>query len=90
MWDTKHNNGVLIYLLFADRNVEIVADRGIHARVDSQEWEKIFRTRETAFKHANHEVGVVSGVQAVTQHLVEHFTAVGDVRNELPGKPVVL
>ena len=90
VWDTEHNNGVLIYLLLADRDVEIVADRGIHTKVDSQEWEKICRTMETAFKQANYEAGVVSGIQAVTQHLVEHFPAVGDDRNELPDKPVVL
>src|ERR1039457_16338 len=41
VWDTEHNNGVLIYLLLADRDVEIVADRGNHAKVGAQEWEKI-------------------------------------------------
>lgn len=90
VWDTEHNNGVLIYLLLADRDVEIVADRGIHAKVGSQEWEKICRKMETAFKQANYEVGVISGVQAVTQHLVEHFPAYGAGQNELPDKPVVL
>lgn len=90
VWDTQHNNGVLIYLLLADQDVEIVADRGIHAKVDSQEWEKICRKMETAFKQANYEEGVVSGIQAVTQHLVEHFPASGAGQNELPDKPVVL
>jgi len=33
VWDTEHNNGVLIYLLLADRDVEIIADRGIHAKL---------------------------------------------------------
>ena len=90
VWDTEHNNGVLIYLLLADRDVEIVADRGIHAKVGSREWEKVCRTMETAFKQGNYEGGVVSGIRAVTQHLVEHFPAVGAGRNELPDKPVVL
>ena len=90
MWDTEHNNGVLIYLLLADRAVEIVADRGIHARVDSMEWEKICRTMETAFKQANFKEGVVSGIQSVTQHLVVYFPAVSGGPNELPNKPVVL
>ena len=45
---------------------------------------------ETAFKQADYEGGVVSGIQAVTRHLVEHFPAVGAGRNELPDKPVVL
>lgn len=90
MWDTEHNNGLLIYLLLADRDVEIVADRGIHAKVGREGWEKICRAMETAFKQADYEGGVVSGIRAVTQHLVEHFPAAGDDRNELPDKPVVL
>ncbi|MEO6064760.1 MAG: TPM domain-containing protein [Lysobacterales bacterium] len=90
VWDTEHNNGVLIYLLLADRDVEIVADRGIHAKVGSQDWEKICRTMETAFKQANYEEGMLSGIQAVTQHLVQHFPAVGDGQNELLDKPIVL
>ena len=90
IWDTEHNNGVLIYLLLADRDVEIVADRGIHPKVGLEEWEKICRTMETAFKQANYEGGVVSGIQAVTQHLMKHFPASGAGQNELPDKPVVL
>jgi uncharacterized membrane protein len=90
IWDTEHNNGVLIYLLLADRAVEIIADRGIHAKAGSQEWESICRMIETAFKHENYEGGMVSGIQAVTQHLVKHFPAVGGGRNELPDKPVML
>jgi uncharacterized membrane protein len=90
IWDTAHNNGVLIYLLLADRDVEIVADRGIHAKVGSRDWENICRKMETAFKQANYESGVVSGIQAVTQHLTKHFPASGTGQNELPDKPVVL
>ena len=90
VWDTQHNTGVLIYLLLADRAVEIVADRGIHAKVDTQEWSKVCRQMETAFRQSNYEAGVVTGVQAVTQHLVKHFPADGHNANELPDKPVVL
>ncbi len=90
VWDTEHNNGVLIYLLFADRDVEIVADRGIHSKVGSREWESICRTMETAFRQANYEGGVVTGIQGVTQHLMKHFPASGAGRNELSNKPVVL
>ncbi len=90
VWDTQHNSGVLIYLLLADRAVEIVADRGIHAKVDSHEWSKVCRQMEAAFRQSNFEGGVVSGVQAVTRHLIEHFPSDGHDRNELPDKPVVL
>ena len=90
IWDTQHNNGVLIYLLLADRDVEIVADRGIDSRVGLAEWEKICRTMETAFKQAKYEWGVVCGVEAVTQHLMQHFPAFGAGLDELPDKPLVL
>ena len=44
VWDTEENCGVLVYLLLADRDVEIVADRGIHARVGAAAWEAICRS----------------------------------------------
>ena len=90
VWDTQQNTGVLIYLLLADRAVEIVADRGIHAKVESQEWSKVCRQMEAAFRQSNFEGGVVAGVQAVTGHLLQHFPAGSHDRNELPDKPVVL
>ena len=90
VWDTQHNTGLLIYLLLADRTVEIVADRGIHDKVGTQEWEKICKSMETAFKQSNFEGGVIAGVQSVTQHLKAHFPVNPHDRNELPDKPVIL
>lgn len=90
VWDTQHNSGLLIYLLLADRAVEIVADRGIHAVVGPHEWSKVCRQMETAFRQSNYEGGVLGGVQAVTQHLARHFPADDHQGNELPDKPVVL
>jgi uncharacterized membrane protein len=90
IWDTEHNNGILIYLLLADRDVEIVADRGIHEKVGEQEWEGICRKMEAAFRQADYEGGVVGGIQEVTRLLAKHFPPIGEDRNELPDKPVVL
>ena len=90
VWDTEKNNGVLIYLLLADRDVEIVADRGIDAKVGPQEWERICRTMETAFRQGDFEGGVIRGILEVTRHLAAHFPPGGGDRNELPDKPVVL
>jgi len=90
IWDTERNNGVLIYLLLADRDVEIVADRGIDAKVGPQEWERVCRQMEDAFRRADYEGGVVGGVREVTRHLAVHFPPIGDDRDELPDKPVVL
>ena len=90
MWDTQDNSGLLIYLLLADRAVEIVADRGISAKVSPHEWSGICREMESAFKKSNYATGVVGGVQALTHHLVTHFPADGRSGNELPDKPVML
>jgi len=90
VWDTEHNNGVLIYLLLADRDVEIVADRGVHVKVGPQEWEAICRKMETAFKEGRYQEGVIGGIQAVAEHLTKHFPADGINPNELSDKPVVL
>ena len=90
VWDTQQSNGVLIYLLLADRDVEIVADRGFNDRVQQAEWEKICRVMETEFRAGNFEGGVLKGVAAVTQVLAKHFPPVSAHRNELPDKPVVL
>lgn len=90
IWDTDHRNGVLIYLLLADRSVEIVADRGVHAETGTPEWEKICRDMETAFRAGDFEAGAIGGIRAVTHLLTRHFPATGARRNELPDKVVVL
>ncbi|SEL45198.1 TPM domain-containing protein [Nitrosovibrio tenuis] len=91
VWDTEHNNGVLIYLLLADRNVEIIADRGINVRVKAEEWERICREMETAFAQGQFETGVIAGIDAIGRHLQEHFpTTTGGGENELPDRPIIL
>lgn len=91
VWDTQHNNGVLIYLLLADHDVEIVADRGIHAHVGVQGWEAICRIMETEFRAGRFESGVIAGIQAVGRHLAAHYPKRGGTgEDELPDQPVVL
>ena len=90
IWDTAHNNGVLIYLLLADRNVEIVADRGIDAKVGAAGWEKICAEMERNFRAGNFAGGVIKGIQAVSRQLATHFPRHGGGKNELPDTPVVI
>ena len=90
IWDTAHNNGVLIYLLLADRDVEIVADRGINAKVGAAGWEAICREMEVDFRAGNFERGVIRGVEAVSRELARHFPKVAGSPNELPDTPVVI
>jgi uncharacterized membrane protein len=90
VWDTAHNNGVLIYLLLADHDFEIVADRGIDASVGRGGWEKICQEMESDFRAGDFEGGVIKGVEAVSRELAKHFPRVGAGPNELPDTPVVM
>jgi uncharacterized membrane protein len=90
VWDTEHNSGVLIYLQLVDRRIEIVADRGISAKVAQSEWEAICRRMEAAFKRGEFEAGSIRAIEEITDLLVTHFPPVGDNPNELPDQPVVL
>jgi uncharacterized membrane protein len=91
VWDTDDNAGVLIYLLLADRCVEIVADRGIHARVGEVAWETICGAMQQEFAAGRFEAGMLTGLAAVSDLLAEHFPAqAGGNPNELPDAPVVL
>ncbi len=90
VWDTEHNNGVLVYLLLADRQVEIVADRGIEAKLDQAVWSRICLQMQEAFRQGAFEVGVCEGIREIGAQLAMHFPAVGHADNELPDQPVVL
>lgn len=90
VWDTEYNSGVLIYLLLADRDVEIVADRGIHRRVGDTAWESICQKMEQEFRHQRFESGVIYGIHAIGELLSRHFPTGSDNLNELPDQPIVL
>jgi len=90
IWYTVHNNGVLIYLLLADRKVEIIADRGIDAKVGADGWQHICRDMEAEFTGGRFQAGVIKGIEAVSRELAKHFPPDGHPRNELPDAPVVI
>ena len=90
VWDTEHNNGVLIYLLLADHDFEILADRGIHYYVGNEGWEEISRAMEAYFKQGDFEVGVLHGIAEIAEHLNTHFPADIENINELANAPIVI
>jgi uncharacterized membrane protein len=90
VWDTAHNNGVLIYVLMADRVVEIVADRGIASRVTRTEWEGVCRQMEQHYKERRFREGSIAGIRGVGALLGRHFPGSRHSDNELPNQPVLL
>lgn len=90
VWDTERNNGVLVYLLMADRDVEIVVDRGLAARVPDARWEEVWRAMEAQLRADRWREGALVGIEQVAGLLAEHFPAEGGDRDEQPNRPVLL
>ena len=90
VWDTEHNSGVLIYVQLVDRRIEIVADRGIAAKVEQKEWDAICRRMEGSFRNRQYPEGAFEAIEAVTAILARHFPPREPNPDELPDKPVVL
>jgi uncharacterized membrane protein len=90
VWDTHANNGVLIYVLRAERAVEIIADRGISARVTEDEWRGLCREVENAYRAQRYAEGSVAAVAGVGRLLRQHFPPRDTGANELPNQAVLL
>lgn len=90
VWDTEENNGVLIYLLLADREVHIVADRAIARCVPQSEWDAVAQAMQKAFRQCDFRRGSLEGIERITIMLACHFPAGADNPNELSNKPVIV
>lgn len=90
VWDTEYNSGVLIYVQLADRQVEILADRGINRKVGEATWQNICASMQHAFRAGAFEAGALAGVKAVGQVLAEHFPAHDHNPDELSNHVVLM
>jgi len=90
VWDTEENSGVLIYLLLADKEVHIVADRGIARRVPQAEWDAVAQAMQNAFRQGDFRSGSIEGIERITRILAMHFPPGVDNPNELSNKPVII
>ena len=88
VWDTEHNNGVLIYLLLAEHAIEIVADRGLTRHVPQAQWETMVAQMRDAFRAKRFEDGLLQAIDAVDALLRRYFPlAPGQANpNELPDR----
>ncbi len=87
VWNTEENNGVLVYVLLAERAVEIVADRGIGSRVEAAQWREVCAAMEKAFADGRFQEGAVEGVRGVAALLGREYPGQAR-RNELPDRPL--
>lgn len=91
VWDTEHNNGVLIYLLLAERSIQIIADRGLNRHVPPQIWSDMAARMAQALANDQWERGLLQAVDEVTALLRIHFPAAPGAsrNNELPDAPII-
>ena len=73
VWDTEHNNGVLIYLMLAERRVEIVADRGISRHVPDAHWQAVVQHLGRHLQTGDYDSGLTQALEEVSALLVQHF-----------------
>lgn len=90
VWDTEANNGVLIYLLLADHDIEIVADRGFRGRVSDAEWEAVCRSMEEHLRAGRFQTAALEGIRQTAALIARHYPRRARDANELPDAPIVL
>jgi uncharacterized membrane protein len=90
VWDTEHNNGVLIYILHAEHAVEIVADRALAQRVPQDAWDNLCRSAEVEFRAGRHSEASLICINGAARLLEQYFPPAQHSRNELPDQPLLL
>ncbi|MEG1970746.1 MAG: TPM domain-containing protein [Burkholderiaceae bacterium] len=92
VWDTEHNNGVLIYVELADHDVEIVADRGLARRITQAQWQLIANAMRESFRAGEFEAGSLAAIAAVGDLLAAEFPLTTGISNpnELSNRPALL
>jgi uncharacterized membrane protein len=83
MHRTAGRTGVLILLLFSERKFHIVADEGIHAKVEEGTWERVAEGISLHFRKGNFRGGLIEAVELVGALLASHFPPAEGNRNEL-------
>lgn len=92
VWDTEHNNGVLIYLLLAEQAIELVADRGLNQKVSPDIWQGIVHRLANALSKGKVDAALMQSLEEVSNVLRQHFPLATGLtrRNELPNEPALL
>lgn len=92
VWDTAHNNGVLVYVQLAEHGIEIVADRGLMYHMDAAQWQAMVARMTNAFQQKRYEDGLMQALEESSALLMTHFARTGaspSQLNELPDTPML-
>ncbi len=88
---TRERTGVLIYVSFAERMAELIADQGIDALVADDTWDTALEDLTAGLKRGQPAQGFVAAIARCGAVLAEKFPArAGDNPNELSDAVAVL
>ena len=85
---TESRTGVLIYVSLAERRVEIVADAGIHGKVDAARWVELANDVTAAARAGRLVEGILVAVPKAGELLALHCPRTPQDRNELSDRVV--
>jgi len=86
MNETRDKTGILIFILFQERQFYILADEGINNKVPQETWDSIRDEIQVSFKNGEFLDGILTGLNNVGKILSEHFPIKADDTNELSNK----
>ncbi len=91
VWDTEENTGVLVYVNICERNLHIIADRGINQHVAPDTWQNLCDKAVTGIKEGQHETSLNELLTEIGQLLRQHYNLEHDPQgNELSDSVVHL
>lgn len=73
VWDTADNTGILLYVVMAERAVELVADRGVLEKVSEEALMDVVHEVTAEIRKQNEVRGVIAGISNLVQLLKPHF-----------------
>lgn len=91
VWDTAHNSGVLLYINLCERQVEILADRGISSVITAEQWHQLCNQIIDLLKQQHYQQAVITGIELIGQILDQFYAQqTHDIGNELPNNAIFL
>ena len=85
--ETRHRTGILLFVSLLERQVVVLADRGIHERVPDGTWDDVVAKVLEGIRAGRADEGLVEAIRSCGEHLAAHFPRQPDDRNELPNRP---
>lgn len=87
--ETKERTGVLIHVAVSDRNVEVIADDGVHDAVPTETWRETVHAVTSAAREGRLADGVVAAVAHCGSALADVLPPQPGVGDELSNDPIV-